>query len=407
MEFTFDGLIRQSFGFHNPNHAAAVIDVLIILSMMGLNKCQKIYGKFLWCGTILILGAALFSTLSRSGILVLLIALALLAWHQRANLIQIKYLLLLALALSPLLVVSGTCSRFNWDNSSANRILIYQAGATLFKHNIWGVGFGNSGNIASVFLLPERIVCRTMINSFLTWAVEFGILFIIPLLTAVIYGILSNKNFYLKLCFVALTLAANFSTLFDVEILLDFANYGGLLLSNFILSWMMVFAYAILLIYLLWDKICLKRILIALAASGGIIIALITMGDNFSPRVINGILAIAPQSNSPLVIINSQEQLRNTVSELNKLQITNFYLIFPQKITEITHLLTKQRKVILFCEAAESQCKLPKDVPLLIVMPPPYYELPANTEKLLLKKFANNYFLEQRAAELNIPVTYL
>ena len=25
MEFTFDGIVRQGFGFYNPNHAAALI----------------------------------------------------------------------------------------------------------------------------------------------------------------------------------------------------------------------------------------------------------------------------------------------------------------------------------------------------------------------------------------------
>ena len=28
MEFTFDGIVRQGFGFYNPNHAAALICAL-------------------------------------------------------------------------------------------------------------------------------------------------------------------------------------------------------------------------------------------------------------------------------------------------------------------------------------------------------------------------------------------
>ena len=36
MEFTFDGIVRQGFGFYNPNHAAALICALLPFCWAGL-----------------------------------------------------------------------------------------------------------------------------------------------------------------------------------------------------------------------------------------------------------------------------------------------------------------------------------------------------------------------------------
>ena len=36
MEFTYDGIVRQGFGFYNPNHAAALICALLPFCWAGL-----------------------------------------------------------------------------------------------------------------------------------------------------------------------------------------------------------------------------------------------------------------------------------------------------------------------------------------------------------------------------------
>ena len=41
MEFTFDGLVRWGFGFHNPNHAAAAI-CAVLPFLWGWRRCAVI-----------------------------------------------------------------------------------------------------------------------------------------------------------------------------------------------------------------------------------------------------------------------------------------------------------------------------------------------------------------------------
>ena len=70
MEFTFDGIVRQGFGFYNPNHAAALI-CAIFPFLWG-------WKKYAWIGWILtfLLTIPLVMTYSRTGVLVLEFELA-------------------------------------------------------------------------------------------------------------------------------------------------------------------------------------------------------------------------------------------------------------------------------------------------------------------------------------------
>lgn len=72
------------------------------------------------------------------------------------------------------LLISSAVGRFAFDASASNRIDIWLAGLKLFLGNPLGVGLGNSGEIASAFLLPEDIEIRSLVNSHLTLLCEFG-----------------------------------------------------------------------------------------------------------------------------------------------------------------------------------------------------------------------------------------
>ena len=64
--------------------------------------------------------------------------------------------------------------RLSLDDLILNRPRIWLAGLQLFSANPSGVGLGNSGAIASAFLLPDIPEIRTMINAHITLLAEFG-----------------------------------------------------------------------------------------------------------------------------------------------------------------------------------------------------------------------------------------
>ena len=169
-------MVRWSFGFANPNHAAAAICALFPF-------CWGWRGKWRWAGRLV--GAALCAmlamTFSRTGALVLLgetIAL----WRTASRQAQDKALPLprcRVILMSVAALAVGTWwmwPRLSLDGAVVNRPTIWLAGLRLFAANPLGVGFGNSGEIATAFLLPEGIAVRTLVNSHLTLLAEAGAL---------------------------------------------------------------------------------------------------------------------------------------------------------------------------------------------------------------------------------------
>ena len=47
MEFTWHGLVRHGFGFYNPNHAAAFLNVLIVFAYGAFGFSERIRPKIL------------------------------------------------------------------------------------------------------------------------------------------------------------------------------------------------------------------------------------------------------------------------------------------------------------------------------------------------------------------------
>ena len=100
-----------------------------------------------------------------------------------------------------------------------------------------GTGFGNSGELATAFLLPDGIAVRTLVNSHLTLLVEFGWLaggiwcmfLLLALHSAVRYP-------RMGLSFLGLVLSAFASSLFDWHVLFRSSRTADLPLLNFILS---------------------------------------------------------------------------------------------------------------------------------------------------------------------------
>ena len=197
MEFTYEGLVRYGFGFTNPNHAAALITMLLPLLWTWRSLLKNHYSKFTVLAVESLLYVGLILTYSRTGFFVLIMS-SLLFWGMKFYVIDKKQfkelapelrlskrnvVILIAVASIVVLAVSFKASNryFAWlekpGKSITNRFVIWQGAAQIIADNPSGTGMGRSGMIFSTFYCPPdaNIECRTMVNSFLTFAVEHGI----------------------------------------------------------------------------------------------------------------------------------------------------------------------------------------------------------------------------------------
>ena len=194
MDFVVGDVVRQGFGFANPNHAAAAI-------CAAFPFCWGWRGVWRWAGRLVgvALCVMLAMTYSRTGALVLVCEIvALLLGRKtlsagmigrvetcrtsarstrstRLNIMQGRG------GLATAVVVVAIAAWWMWprlalDGAILNRPKIWLAGLQLFAANPMGVGFGNSGAIASAFMLPDGITVRTLVNSHLTLLAGMGAL---------------------------------------------------------------------------------------------------------------------------------------------------------------------------------------------------------------------------------------
>ena len=231
--------MRCGFGFHNPNHAAALACALLPLCW-GWRRAA-------WAGRALALAlfAAVLLTQSRTGLLVAVLeGAAWWAFRRRAGWTRGSACLpAKALGLAALLALAlwRIGPRLALDGSALNRPRIWLAGLRLFAANPDGVGLGNSGALASAFLLgPDVPEIRTMIGAHLTLLAEFGWIAgwtWLSFIGLALCGVRSSPR--VGLAFAGLALSGCSSTVFDWPTLFDFAERGGLGMVNWALSWMM------------------------------------------------------------------------------------------------------------------------------------------------------------------------
>ena len=249
MEFTYEGAVRWSFGFHNPNHAAAAI-CAILPFLWGWRRRA-------WIGWMLVppLFVALALTYSRTGFVVAaleIVAWAGLAWKRGARssadgaLRTTRPAMCLAVLLGLLLiaaVLGGVAGRLAPDGAALNRPLIWWAGLKIAAANPWGVGLGNSGLLASTFLL-DGIECRTLVNSHLTLLVEFGWIAGCVWIAFLAFALARGMRLMRTWCaFAGLCVSSFTSSVFDWHVLFDWSDMGGLDVVNFMLSWMLLAAF--------------------------------------------------------------------------------------------------------------------------------------------------------------------
>lgn len=246
MEYTYEGLVRYSFGFANPNHAAALFAIIIPL-FWGM---KKIFTGRIASGCIFITEIlsylAIIATMSRTGIIAIILGGAFFFylthkhWGQKLDRKSLVRTALTAASAFAILLAFGILKRhYSWisspDDSVLNRLILWQGGLQMLADNPSGVGGGLSGMIFTNFYKPAGagMAFRTMVNSFLTFTVEYGVIlsFIaaVPLIFSLVASFISlrcemtnrRKYFIISLmtsCFCAF-ISGMSSTCFDFSVI--------------------------------------------------------------------------------------------------------------------------------------------------------------------------------------------
>ena len=373
MEFTFDGIVRQGFGFYNPNHAAALICALFPF-LWG-------WKKYAWIGWMItfLLTIPLVMTYSRTGVLVLAFELA--AYFILSKTKNWKLIAAIVSGILLILIVGGIFGRFALDKAVTNRPEIWLAGLKLYAVNPLGVGLSNSGMVVSNFML-EDIQCRTLVNSHLTLLVEFGIIAGFFWLSFISYALFSGVKKPRTWCAVAgLAISAISASIFDWDLLSDFQNYGNLPLLNFVLSWLLLFIFLVLTAYLLWKKINLKRFGIAAGCAILCVILPFCLWKSDTPKVKNDI--VYTSSDAALVLYDEDWELNSLLPYCK----TGYQIPLQPGLVKI-----KTEKVFLFGNAAEYAPEFPESK-ITYVNPPDFFEPVANTQKIILPSHDTREFL--------------
>ena len=367
MEFTFDGIVRQGFGFYNPNHAAALI-CAIFPFLWG-------WKKYAWAGWILtlLLTVPLAMTYSRTGVLVL--AFELVMYFILSKNKNWKLISAIAGGILLILLVGGIFGRFSINKAVTNRPEIWFAGLKIYAANPLGVGLSNSGLIVSNFML-ENIQCRSLVNSHLTLLTEFGIIAGFFWFLFIFYALFTGVKKPRTWCAVAgLAISASSASIFDWDLLSDFQNYGDLPFLNFILSWLLLLFFLDMTLYLLWRKINLKKL--GLAAVGAILCVILPLclWSSDTPKIKNNI--VYTSLNAPLVLYDEEWTIKAILPYCKK----DFQIPLKAGLVQ-----KNAKKIILFGYAAEYAEKFPASS-LVFIHPPEFFSSPVNTFKVIRPEY--------------------
>ena len=205
------------------------------------------WGRGVWLGKILVgvMFAMLLLTQSRTGLLVAGAEAAAWWWKRGmsgdAGTRRPRSLKVLAfVGLIALAAAWWMAPRMSLDGSILNRPKIWLAGLRLFAANPNGVGLGNSGAVASAFLLDGIPEIRTMISAHITLLAEFGWMVgwaWFAFIGLALCGVRESPR--VGIAFAGLVLSGCSSTIFDWPVLFDLAEQGGLGMANWVLSWAM------------------------------------------------------------------------------------------------------------------------------------------------------------------------
>ena len=171
----------MDWGLGNPNKTAALIAVLM-LAVWALPLVRR---WLFWVAlpAFAALGACLMHTISRGGVVAATAGFAVLLIHLRRispwpkrRMLAVIGAVLVMLAGNGVMQTSMRFAQSPGDRSISNRLLIWKQAPRMIADAPWGWGIGNSGNAYMSWYqsLEKTENYRTLVNSHLTWLVEFG-----------------------------------------------------------------------------------------------------------------------------------------------------------------------------------------------------------------------------------------
>ena len=357
----FHGVSRQNFYFYNPNHVAAMICALVPF-FCGWRRCA-------WFGWVVlaVLCAMLALTQSRTGLVLIAIEIAVL----KLKMENVKCRIAGWFALFAVVAVAvwWMWPRLMIDDSILNRPRIWFAGLQLFAANPSGVGLGNSGAIASAFLLPDIPEIRTMISAHITLLAEFGWLVGLAwfaFISLALFGLRRSPR--IGIAFTGLVVSGCSSTIFDWPVLFDASDFGGLGVTNWVLSWTMFLMFVGFGIWLIGKSMmacrrnCLSRVLFATAVAGMLIGAALMVPKGGAPTVRDGYV-IRGEAPRTLALYGDGWRLRTILPRVGGAAVLPVHAVsrFPHDID-----LSGVGRVMLFGNCRE-WAHLVKGVPVVCV----------------------------------------
>lgn len=257
--------------------------------------------------------------------------------------------------------------RLALDGAVMNRPKIWLAGLRLFAANPSGVGLGNSGAVASAFLLPDIPEIRTMISAHITLLAEFGWLVGLVWLSFILLALPGlRRSPRIGIAFAGLVVSGCSSTIFDWPVLFDAADLGGLGVTNWILSWVMLLMFVGMGCWLNVKTVlpcrrnCLSRILIATAIAGVLVGAALMVPKDGAPTVQNGYV-FCGEAPRTLALYDGEWRLRTVLPRVGGAAVLPVHAVsrFPHDVD-----LSGVGKVMLFGNCREWS-HLVKGVPVL------------------------------------------
>lgn len=402
MEFTYEGFVRYGFGFYNPNHAAAFICAILPFAWIALfqRACwQKILGGLL----SIILIFALAFTYSRAGVLVFILEALAFAFYFGKKYWKVFFGIGAVLILS--LLISSAVGRFALDASASNRIDIWLAGLRLFLGNPLGVGLGNSGEIASAFLLPEDIEIRSLVNSHLTLLCEFGFIVGALWISLLFYTIKSGYSqkanplkFVALVSFCGLVVSSGISSVFDWEVLLSPSRFEYLTNINLAASYCLFALFCLLAFYLIKGSFRLKEFFSVFALCVGVFLPffVLSRGSVILPAVreTHGDAFVRNCKEPPysVVIFDDDYNLKSAMAILRELGLSERIYICKNSWQNKEKLPRENPKSFILFGNCSDFLNENIAAPCVLIMPPPHFTTDArNISKIYLPKWDNKY----------------